>query len=116
MKLKRLAETNLLNKEDYSKRIYFGEESLGKGSLIQEIIVKPGEVLKSHYHEKQTEVLYMLNENGYLIINDEKLELKTGDVLVVEPMDRHITINNTDKDFLYLCFKINFVEGDSIWE
>lgn len=116
MKIKRLNETEWLDKTGYSKRIYFGEESLGKGSLVEEIAVKSGEVLKSHYHEKQTEVLYILNENGYFIINDEKLEVKTGDVLVLEPMDRHITVNNTDKDFTYLCFKINFVEGDSIWE
>ena len=116
MKIKRFAETNLLEKTGYDKRIYFGEESLGKGSLVEEIVVKSGETLKSHYHEKQTEVLYMLNENGYFIINGEKLDIKTGDVLVLEPMDRHITVNDTDMDFSYLCFKINFVDGDSIWE
>ena len=116
MKIKRLNETEWLDKTGYSKRIYLGEESLGKGSLVQEIKVKPGETAKSHYHEKQTEVFYILNENGYFIINSEKLDLKIGDVLVVEPMDRHVTVNNTDKDFTYLCFKINFVEGDSIWE
>jgi len=116
MKLKRLNETECLDKTGYSKRIYFGEESLGKGSLVQEIIIRPEEMAKSHYHEKQTEVFYVLNENGYFIINGEKMKLKTGDVLIVEPMDRHTVINDSDKDFSYLCFKINFVDGDSIWE
>jgi len=116
MKLKRLNETEWLDKGDYSKKIYFGENDLGKGSLVQELKIKPGETVKSHYHEKQTEVFYFLNNNGYFIVNGEKIEIFVGDVLVLEPMDRHITINNTDKDFLYLCFKINFVDGDSIWE
>jgi len=72
MKLKRLNEADWLDKIGYSKKIYFGEEALGKGSLVQVIKVKSGETAESHYHEKQTEVFYVLNENGYFIINGEK--------------------------------------------
>ena len=114
MKIKKLNEVDWLEKVGYSKKIYFGEDDLDKGSLVQVIRLKPGEKIEPHHHEKQSEVLYMLNKNGYFIVNDEKIEVDVGDVVVIEPMDKHITVNDTDEGFLFLCFKINFVEGDSV--
>lgn len=93
-----------------------GEDELGKGSLIQEVKIKAGEKAESHYYEKQKEVFYFLTDNGYFVINGEKIDVNVGDILMVEPGDKHKTINNSDKDFIYLCFKINFVENDLIWD
>ena len=105
------------DREGYSKKIFFTEERLShKGLRVQQLKIKPGETAKSHYHKKQTAVFYFLNNNGYFVVNGEKVNLGVGDLLVIEPMDKHEIINNTNEDFLYLAFKFDYEEGDSFWE
>ncbi|MFA5532563.1 MAG: cupin domain-containing protein [Candidatus Shapirobacteria bacterium] len=117
MKLIKSDEKKWLEKQGYSKKIYLNENDLNrKGELVQKIKIKPGEIAESHYHKKQTEIFYFLNNNGYYIINDKKVFVKPEDVLVVEPGDKHVTINNTDKDFLYMVFKFNYDEKDIFWD
>ena len=44
-------------KKGYSKQIYLNENDLGiKGGLVQKIKIKSGEIAKSHFHKKQTEI------------------------------------------------------------
>lgn len=116
MKLVKTEDKQWLDKNGYSKKIYLNENDLQKGSLIQKIKIKPGEKAESHFHKIQTEIFYFLNKNGYFIINGEKINVEVDDVLVVEPFDKHIVVNNTDKDFLYIAFKVNYQEDDLVWD
>ena len=66
MKLVKSHDKEWLEKEGYSKRIFLTEKDLKhKGIHVQELKIKPGEVAESHYHKKQTEIFYFLNNNGY---------------------------------------------------
>ena len=104
-------------KKGYSKKILADENDLNyKGGLVQEIKIKPGEKAESHYHEKQTEIFYFLTKNGYWIINDQKFIFEIGDVLIIEPNDKHCVVNDTKKDYLYLAFKFNYQSEDSYWD
>lgn len=117
MKLIKSESKEWLQKEGYSKKIYLNENDLNiKGGLVQKIIVKSGETAEPHHHEKQTEIFYFLNDNGYFLINGEKIEMKTDDVLVVEPFDVHTAVNQTEKDLVYMAFKFNYEESDLIWD
>lgn len=117
MKLIKSESKEWVEKEGYSKKIYLNEIDLThKGELVQKLRIKPGEAAKPHYHKKQTEIFYFLNNNGYWIINDKKIEIAIDDVLVIEPMDKHVAINNTKKDFLYMAFKFNYNEDDLFWD
>ncbi|MEI8067852.1 MAG: cupin domain-containing protein [Candidatus Shapirobacteria bacterium] len=117
MKLIKSESKEWLQKEGYSKKIYLNENDLNiKGGLVQKLLVKSGETAQEHHHEKQTEIFYFLNENGYFIVNGEKVEVKIDDVLVVEPFDIHTAVNKTGKDFSYMAFKFNYEESDLIWD
>lgn len=87
-----------------------------KGALVQKLRIKPGEKAESHHHKKQTEIFYFLNNNGYWFINEEKVEVDVDDVLVVEPGDRHMAVNETNEDFLYMAFKLDYDEKDFFWD
>lgn len=49
-------------------------------------------------------------------MNGEKIIPNVGDIIVVESNDKHIVTNNTDQDFLYMAFKINYDEKDCYWD
>jgi quercetin dioxygenase-like cupin family protein len=104
-------------KQGYSKKVLLDEKDLREfGSLVQEIKIKSGETAKEHYHKKQTEVFYFSDNNGYWVINGEKVFPNAGDVLIVEPLDKHAVINNSLKDYIYLAIKFNYSLNDSYWK
>lgn len=103
-------------KQGYSKKILLNENDLNyKGGLVQEIRIKPGETAENHYHEKQTEIFYFLTNNGYWVINGEKFVFNMGDVLMIEPGDKHLVSNNSNQDYIYLAFKFNYDSDDLYW-
>lgn len=104
-------------KEGYSKKVFLDENDLNHpGFLVQTIKIKAHEKVASHFHKKQTEVFYFLNENGYFVVNNEKIIPKIGDIIVIEPNDKHTVVNNSNADFLYVAFKINYNEDDCYWD
>ena len=76
----------------------------------------PGEIAQSHYHKIQTEIFYFLNDCGYWIVNWKTIQPKVWDVLLIEPDDRHIVVNDSKQDYFYLAFKVDYVLDDSYWE
>lgn len=117
MKLIKSDKKKWLEKKGYSKKVYLDEKDLNnKGGLVQKIEIKSGEKVESHYHKEQTEVFYFLNNNGFFIINGNKVLIEKDDVLMVEPFDKHIVVNNTKKDFLYVAFKFNYSKDDIVWD
>ena len=105
------------DKKGYSKRVLLNDKELRKpGVIVQEVKIKVGDVAKNHLHKKQTEIFYFMTSNGYWIVNGKKITPKLGDILVIEPFDVHSVVNNTDKDYFYLCFKINYEQDDFYWE
>lgn len=106
-----------LEKQGYSKKILFDAKELNfPGALVQELRLKPHKQANNHHHKKQTEIFYFFNNNGYFIVNGKKVNLKPGDLLLIEPGDQHAVVNDKDEDFLYLAFKLNHEEDDSYWE
>lgn len=45
-------------------------------------------------------------------MNGEKVSLNIGDLLIVEPNDKHEVHNFSAEPFRYVAFKFNWVEGD----
>lgn len=39
-----------------------------------------------------------------------------GDVLVIEPGDKHTVVNDTSEEYLYLAFKFKYSSDDFYWE
>lgn len=105
-----------LEKPGYSKKVLLDKLDLGKFSHIQEVKIEPGETAEEHFHKKQTEVFYFSNRNGYWIVNGEKISPDAGDVLIIEPFDRHSAINNSSRDYVYLAIKFNYDSSDLYWK
>lgn len=116
MKTIRSNQKEWLENKGYSKKILLDDENLKSGSLVQEIKIKAGEKAGEHYHQKQTEVFYFLNNFGYWLINGEKYQFEAGDILIIEPNDIHAVINESSQDYLYLAIKYNYEDSsDSFW-
>jgi len=105
-------------KQGYSKKIFLTWEEIGfSWALVQMLNVKAWETAESHYHKKQTEMFYFLEDHSaYWVVNGEKIEPKKWSLLVIEPNDKHIVVNNTDRDYVYLVFKVNYESSDLIWD
>lgn len=56
-----------------------------------------------------------MKNNGYFTVNGEKIMPEAGDILVIEPNDSHTVTNDTDEDFRYMAFKVNYDKDDSYW-
>lgn len=111
----------LINPEDkerkenpgYSKKVLLDENDLkNPWSFVQQIKIKAWETAALHHHKIQTEIFYLLNENGYWIVNGEEIHPKTWDTLVIEPGDKHIIIASKTNDYIYLAFKIKYDKDD----
>ena len=76
----------------------------------------PGETAQSHHHKIQTEIFYFLSNCGYRIVNWKKITPNIWDILLIEPNDMHIVVNDSKQDYLYLAFKIDYVSDDSYWK
>jgi quercetin dioxygenase-like cupin family protein len=117
MKFIKARDVGWQDKGGYSKKVLLNGKDLNfPGVLVQEIKIKARDIAASHFHKKQTEIFYFLNSNGFFTINGAKIVPEIGDITVVEPNDKHIVTNNTDEDFLYLAFKINYDEKDIYWD
>lgn len=117
MKFIKSSEKSWDEKEGYSKKVFLTETDLNApGTHVQQIKIKPHEVAKNHYHKKQTEIFYFLNNNGFFIVNGTTILVEKNDIIVIEPNDLHEVVNNSDDDFLYIAFKINYDETDIYWE
>ncbi len=101
--------------QGYNKKILF--DDIDKNNVVvQEVKIKPQETAKTHFHKIQTEIFYFLASNGYWVINGEKRKFEIGDILIIEPMDEHSVVNQTNKDYLYLAFKYNYDPKDIYWK
>lgn len=65
-------------------------------SLTIKIILLPGHELNYHSHEHRDEVWTVLSGCGYVVVNDEKKDVKAGDVVVLPVGSKH-TIHATSE-------------------
>jgi quercetin dioxygenase-like cupin family protein len=113
MKIIKSNKLSWIDKVGYSKKIFVTDKDVNQpGALAQELKIAPGQIAKSHYHRKQTEIFYFLNTSGEFFVNGKKADIQKGDILIIEPNDRHETRNDSKEDFLYVGFKVNFEQGD----
>jgi mannose-6-phosphate isomerase-like protein (cupin superfamily) len=102
-------------KKDYKKRVLAGEDELGKGSLVQIVVIGPGNHVRPHYHGVQTEFFYILKGRAHLKIGSDEYDAKPGDTYITKPGDIHSVKNNGKEDFELIVFKSNWREDDSYW-
>ena len=100
---------------DYKKRILAGEDELGKGNLVQIVVIPSGNNVKPHYHAVQTEFFYILKGEAELTIAGVEHIAKPGDTYITKPNDMHSVKNSGKEDFELIVFKSNWAEDDAYW-
>jgi len=104
-----------VKRHSYLKNIVFGAEDLNQeGTKFQIVKFSPGAKLKPHYHEKVTEIFYVVEGEGVFIFNDKKYKVGPGSIFLCEPKDVHGMENDSMKELVFLIFKTNETEGDSV--
>jgi quercetin dioxygenase-like cupin family protein len=99
----------------YKKRILAGESELGRGSLVQIVVIGSGNEVKPHYHAVQTEFFYILKGEATLLIGGKEYTAKLGDTYITKPNDTHSVKNNSKTDFELIVFKSNWKKDDAYW-
>ncbi len=115
--MKRPESSEWKERDSYRKKILADEEDIGsEGNLVQAVEIAPGNHVKPHFHEKTTEVFYILQPGGRMVIDGEEIAPAEGEVIVCEPGDVHEVFNDSDQVFRILVFKADMEEDDTIWE
>jgi quercetin dioxygenase-like cupin family protein len=118
MKHKSISDLEPIIRQDYSKTVIFDVNELPTGGhMLQTVTIPPQTKQRSHYHNIQTEVFFILEGKCSIFINENEFTAVPGDSFVCEPGDRHYLWNKTDKDFKLVVFKINRPEDDedTVW-
>lgn len=114
-----IEKNNMINLEKrfgYLKSIIFNENDLlCKGAKFQIIIFEPNSHLKPHYHEKTTEMFYILRGNCILRLDHVELKCKPGSVFLCKARVIHEFINESSEKVEILNFKVNEIAGDIVW-
>ncbi len=113
MKYSSLSKVEPIIKPDYSKKILFNlEDFTQSGHLLQVVTIPPQTKQRVHFHNKQTEVFYVLKGSALLTINDTEYQTKPGDAFICSPGDKHNLWNQSEENFEILVFKIDLQSND----
>lgn len=78
------------------------------------ILLLPGEQLGGHYHNEVEETFYVLQGQGRFIVNDEPYAVAEGDVLRMEPTDRHDIVNDSQAPLKMVFIKCPYLPKDKV--
>ena len=69
---------------------------------IKKITVDPKSRLSYQYHDKRSELWYILSGKGIVTINDEKIELNVGSTIKINKRDKHRIENNGSENLIFI--------------
>lgn len=109
-------EKEWLQREGYSKKVLLSsKESKLEGHLVEIVRSKPHTQIDPHFHKETTEIYHVLEGNATLLIGGRKIQTEPRETFLCEPEEIHGVVNDTERDFLLLVFKIDMEEDDTYW-
>lgn len=93
----------------------FGSEGY-PGVQVQLTQIAGGEKVASHYHLKQTELIFFLEGSCDFIFENSTVTMRLGELLVIEPGEIHNAINNSEITAQFLTLKIRGSPKDTMWK
>lgn len=79
------------------------------------LVLKPGQgsrLYGRHYHKVVAETFYILEGSAHFWIEGKEFEAQTGDVVTVEPLEKHWLENTGDQDFRAVFLKTPYDPAD----
>lgn len=85
----------------------YGPKYLLKGPNVDIgiVVLKPGQDFQNHYHTTCEEVFYILEGNIDYYINNQRVSVQPGDLILCAPGDTHYLINQSETNFKALFIK-----------
>tara|TARA_Y100000741_G_scaffold354640_1_gene329153 strand:- start:400 stop:729 length:330 start_codon:yes stop_codon:yes gene_type:complete len=71
--------------------------------VVSSTDLKPGKSTSGHSHPGQEEVYHFVKGSGMMKVDDEVFPVKQGDVILIEDGQFHQVINDSDKNFYFVC-------------
>lgn len=117
MKIITINDDNWQDGRGYRKnRLLSAGELQQPGTLFQIVSLPPGKTIAPHAHRVTTEVYIVRRGVCELTVNDKRVRLHPGDLVLMEPGDVHALANPGPEPFEVLVFKTNAGEGDIVWD
>lgn len=79
-----------------------------KLSFFHETVIKPNSTIGNHLHTDNEEIYYVLEGEGVMIIDDERVKVKPGDATIVHGGSSHGLENNTSKNLKIIVFECSY--------
>lgn len=84
------------------------DELGGAGSMYAKVRLKPGCSIGYHQHIGNTEPYFVLEGHGTFVDHDgTRMEIKPGDVCVIEAGQGHAIENDSDADLVFMALIYN---------
>ena len=93
-----------------------GVKYLFRGPAIDWGVLRlaPGETLGHHYHERVEETFYFPAGEPLMIVNGERIRVRSGDAFRLVPPDRHDIINDTGAPVGCIFIKSRYDPKDKV--
>ena len=73
-----------------------------KDFKIKKIEVNPSKRLSYQFHNKRSELWYILKGVGIVTINDKETEVKKGSIVKIKKLEKHRIENNGSKTLTFI--------------
>lgn len=73
-----------------------------KDFKIKKIEVNPSKRLSYQFHNKRSELWYILNGEGVVTINEKKTKVKKGSVVTIKKLEKHRIENNSSEILTFI--------------
>lgn len=100
----------LLSKDDSPKGWYLGPWD---SNLEIPIGYANQGIQEHHYHNEMNDIYLIASGTSTAIVNGREVKLKKGDVLVVEPLEKH-TFKESSDDYFHFVINMPFVKEDKV--
>ncbi|HFK1758436.1 cupin domain-containing protein [Bacillus cereus ATCC 10876] len=92
-----LRKVRLYEKNDFKTPLDF----------IDYVMVPPNTTIGIHTHDNNEEIYFILEGTGEMLIGNDKVNIKEGDVIVNPAYGTHGLINNSDDHIKIFIFQVN---------
>ncbi|MBN1122282.1 MAG: cupin domain-containing protein [Anaerolineae bacterium] len=81
---------------------------------MNEAYLDPGREVEEHQHQDAEEIFFILGGRGTMLVDDEPVPLAAGNLLLIEPGERHLLRNNgaDPLTFVTVLVKRNQMQAD----
>ena len=78
------------------------------------IRLRPGDSLGAHYHNRVEETFYVTSGSPKMVVNGAEIRAARGDVVRMEPSDRHDVVNDAGEPADLVFMKCPFDKEDKV--